>query len=250
MSIRRNYKFGYWKSFARITAASLATLSVAFFVWTQPAIAAFVCPGCFGFERLSGNVFIDSAMSIDQRAKLVETLAIGEERVGRFYGVLRENPIMLACTTEICSQRLAGKGAKAVSYASFGMRLSPLRLDPVIVAHERAHIELHGRLGLVRFLSGAVPAWFDEGLAVVISDDPRYLLPADANDRCRIEPGDALPTNMGEWMRRASIDPDLYARAACRVSRWMNARGGRDGLLALVNRISVGEAFDAAYNGP
>jgi len=236
----------WWRLVATGTVLFIA-LGAALLAWMQPAIAALACPTCFGMERLSGEVFVDSVMSAQERARLLAMMAEGDQKVAGFYGELRENPVVIACASEVCSRRLGARGARAVSYASFGMRLSPAGLDPTIIAHERAHIELHGRLGLVRFLAGAVPAWFDEGLAVVISDDPRYLLPGDAKDRCRAEPDGDLPRGMTEWIRRTSADQSLYAKAACRVLRWANAHGGRAGLFALIDRVAGGEPFDAAF---
>ncbi|MFG1943168.1 hypothetical protein [Nonomuraea sp. NPDC048826] len=51
--------------------------------------------------------------------------------------------------------------------------LSPRGADPVIASHELSHVELHTRLA-----GAEVPQWFDEGLAVVVCGDPRYLAPA------------------------------------------------------------------------
>jgi hypothetical protein len=62
---------------------------------------------------------------------------------------------------------------------------SPRGADVVIAVHELAHAELHRRIGVVTTLSRSVPRGFDEGLAVVVSDDPRYR--AAGPDRCRIE---------------------------------------------------------------
>jgi hypothetical protein len=237
------------KRFAAIVTSMFVAIGAIFLAWMQPAIAALACPMCFGMERLSGNVFVENAMSEPERMHLLAIMAKGEKMVADFYGELHENPVVLACATEACSRRLGGRGAKAISYANIGIRLSPSGFDPTIVAHERAHIELHGRLGFVRFLSGAVPAWFDEGLAVVISDDSRYLLPADAKNRCRAEPAENLPSGMTEWNQRASADHLLYAEAACRVLRWGDARGGRRALLALIARVAQGERFDIVYGG-
>jgi hypothetical protein len=140
--------------------------------------------------------------------------------------------------------------ARGRSLAAFGLVLAPGGLDPVIIAHERSHIELHGRLGLVRFLAGGVPAWFDEGLAVVVSEDPRYLRPAGAGDRCRAAAAGPLPSGVRDWAHRAGADRELYARAACRVLRWMDAAGGPAAVSALIRRVAAGERFDALYNEP
>jgi hypothetical protein len=218
--------------------------------WTEPAVAAIVCPQCFGFERLRGSIFVDPAMSTDLRSDFLENVTEGEQRVSSFFGGLRERPTILACASTTCARRMHEKGARAVSYAQYGLRLSPVGLDVVTVAHERTHIEVHGRIGIVRFLTGALPAWFDEGLAVLVSDDPRYLRPAGSGDRCLAAPNQNLPIGTAEWMRRASADPTLYTQAACRVQRWADAHGGRDGLLLLIDRVGAGASFDTVWDNP
>jgi hypothetical protein len=81
--------------------------------------------------------------------------------------------------------------------------LSPRGIDAVIAAHELAHVELHERLGSH---AGHVPQWFDEGLAVLVSDDPRYLRPETAVDRCLVASDEALPATLPEWLRAAGAD--------------------------------------------
>jgi hypothetical protein len=230
-----------------LVGLALTFISTASLIWAQPALAALACPPCFGFERLQNSVFVEPSMTHAERTRFAEIVAEGEARATRYLGALRQQPVILACASPECSRRMHDKGARAVSYAQFGLRTAPRSLDAVTVAHELTHIEVHGRLGLVRFLSSALPAWFDEGLAVLASDDPQYLLPKGLGDRCRAEPSGELSCGMGEWMRRASVEPGLYAKASCRVLRWGDAHGGRDALLALVDRVSAGEHFETAW---
>jgi hypothetical protein len=217
-------------------------------LWAQPALAALACPSCFGFVKISDHVFVDAAISHRQRAQLAAAMIDGERKVAAFYGVLRETPRILVCATDACSRRVGSAAAKGMSYAHIGLRLSPFGIDPVIVAHEESHIELHGRLGLLRFMSGAVPAWFDEGLAVIVSDDPRYLLVDAPGDRCRVEPIGDFPETTMDWLSAANTDQHLYARAACRVLRWMNSNGGKAAVLALIAKVTQGEAFTDLFH--
>jgi hypothetical protein len=235
----------------RLTAISLVGLFVAgagAVISVQPALAALVCPSCFGFEQLSGRVFVDSAMPETLRQQLASAIRESETKLIRFYGVLSTAPEVLACATETCWQRLGGGGgAKGASYAYYGLRLSPLGIDPVIIAHERSHIELHGRIGLRNFIMGAIPAWFDEGLAVIVSGDPRYLLPSTESDRCRVKAMGLFPASSKEWRRAAAKDPDLYGRAACRVLTWLKVNGGTPAVLMLVKKVSDGVPFSGIF---
>ena len=216
----------------------------------QPTLAALVCPRCFGFEQLYGRVYVDAAMPGPLRVQLARAMREGETKVAGFYGELKAAPEVLACATDICWQRLGGGGAQGISYASVGIRLAPRGIDPVIVAHELSHIELHERTGLANFILGSIPAWFDEGLAVIVSDDPRFLLASTVSDRCRIEPTEDLPVGKMEWTRAAGTDQNLYAHAACRVLRWMKATGGYTAAVVLIQKVAEGVPFSEIYHVP
>jgi hypothetical protein len=215
----------------------------------QPTLAALVCPRCFGFEQLSGRVYVDAAMPEPLRAQLARAMREGATKVAGFYGELRAAPEVLACATDICWRRLGGGEAKGISYASAGIRLAPRGIDSVIVAHERSHIELHERLGLAKFVLGSIPAWFDEGLAVIVSDEQRYLASTES-DRCQGKPIEDFPVGKMEWTRAAGIDQNLYALAACRVLRWMKANGGNAAALLLIQKVAEGVPFSDIYHDP
>jgi hypothetical protein len=220
-------------------------------LWLQPVVGAYLCPRCYGFERMSGRIYVDAAMPAATRARLADAIAEGEQKVAQSYGGLRRAPVVLACSSDACDRRIGGRGARAVAYGTEFLRLAPLGIDPVIITHERSHIEFHAMLGLQHMILNSVPAWFDEGLAVIVADDPRYLLPQAAEtDRCRQRPDGPLPSNGRDWGREAGRDQQLYARAACRVLRWMNANNGMSGVLALVNRLKAGDSFEVIFGSP
>lgn len=150
------------------------------------------------------------------------------------------SPKVLACVTDACYRRIGGGGERGVAVMNQAVMLSPRGIDPVIASHEMSHVELHAR-------GGKVPQWFDEGLAVVVSDDRRYLAapdPADpsgltakgARDRCLVRTAEPLPDRLDGWLRAASADRQVYAKAACRTNQWLVANGGRDGLLRSLGR--------------
>jgi hypothetical protein len=124
--------------------------------------------------------------------------------------------------------------------------LSPRGIDPVIAAHELSHVEFHVRLGSRR---DQVPQWFDEGLAVLISGDERYLLPPTVPDRCRDASLEPLPRTLEAWLRAAGADEQVYAKAACRVYRWAEAHGGERAVLDLVDRLDRSDRFAAVVEG-
>ncbi|OZM81856.1 hypothetical protein [Pseudonocardia sp. MH-G8] len=158
----------------------------------------------------------------------------GTQRVAEFFGDLRGGPAFLACLTDACYARIGGGGERGIAVLNRAVMLSPRGIDPVIAAHELTHVELHARLG-----SATVPQWFDEGLAVLVSDDARYLQPAGTGDRCRVEPAGPLPETLGDWLHAAGADPQVYAQAGCAVSRLLATHD----VHALVAQLAAGEVL-------
>lgn len=239
-----------WSGIIALILIGLIVTAAGFIFSVQPTLAALACPTCFGFERFSDRVYVDPMMTKPMREKLTQSLQDGTTRVAAYYGGLRASPIVLACATESCWKRLGGSGAQGISYASLGLRLAPSGISPVIIAHEYSHIELHKRIGLVHFMVGTIPAWFDEGLAVIVSDDPRYLKARTETDQCWAEPSGDLPSGKMAWTRAAGTEHGLYARAACRVTRWMKANGGEAAALTLVQKVAAGVPFSDVFWDP
>lgn len=201
-----------------------------------PAVAATTCPGCYGLERLRPGLYVEPGVGAEQRARVTGAVDEGTRRVAAFFGGLRSAPDFLACVTHDCYTRIGGGGERGIAVLNRAVMLSPRGIDPVIATHELTHVELHARLG-----RGSVPQWFDEGLAVLVSDDPRYLLPVGARDRCRVTPTGPLPETLDDWLRAASADVQVYAQAACAVSRWT----AWNDLHVLIADLAAGGTFPA-----
>ncbi|MCP3802633.1 hypothetical protein NLX83_25500 [Allokutzneria sp. A3M-2-11 16] len=221
---------------AVLTLASGATLVLAF-----PSIAATTCPRCYGLVPVEDGLYAERDVSDADRQRLVALHREANQRVTDFYEGRKSKPIVLACLTPECYRRIGGGGERGVAVGNQAVMLSPRGIDPAIAAHELSHVELHARLGS----AGEVPQWFDEGLAVLVSDDPRFLLPRNVADRCRVAAQGPLPQTLDEWLRAASADEQMYAKAACQVHRWAEAHGGRRAVLALVDRLNHGARFAA-----
>lgn len=190
--------------------AVLLLVAVAGVALAYPSVAATACPRCYGLVKVQDDVYAED----DSRdAELTALVAEAERRVGDFFGTRRSSPTIVACFTDDCYRRVGGGRERGIAVLNRAVMLSPRGFDPVILAHEMTHVELHHRV------DADVPQWFDEGLAVVVSDDRRYLLPVGAADRCRVEPDGPLPVTLPEWLRAAGADEQTYAKAACRVSR-------------------------------
>ncbi len=212
-------------------------------LWFYPVLAGGICPHCFGLEHVTPTLYVEAEMSPAARQALIAMTTKAQEQVAQFYPKRRAHIRILACVTTACNRRLGGRGAAAVTY-SLGplaiVRVAPRGLNETILAHELAHTETHARLGALGQIRDQMPAWFDEGLSVLISDDPRYLNPGIGVDRCKALPASDLPASPFEWAPRAARDNGLYAQAACAVLIWAAHKGGTDAITA---RLKTGARF-------
>jgi len=206
-----------------------------------PLAGACICPHCFGFDTLADNIFIEQDAGADQRARIQTTVGDARNVVRSFYGDLQREAYVFVCISDACYRRFGGGRSRGMAVFDRALILAPDGVTRVIAAHELAHIELHARAGAWRVWRGAIPRWFDEGLAVNVSDDPRYLAPGRGRARCRARSDDPLPEARRDWLVQA--DEGLYAAAACRVSEWLAAHGGAAGVMRLTRRIAQGEPF-------
>lgn len=199
-----------------------------------PAAVAWVCPSCYGLVELRPGLHVDPAMTLPERAALTSAINEGKRRVASFFGRYEHDPTLLVCTTDECDARLGGRGAAARAFGARFIHVSPRGSTATTMAHEFAHVELHARIGFWNSISGELPAWFDEGIAVIASRDADDMrLSGIGLPRCRVEPLEPLPVRRREWARRA-FEPGstLYAQAGCKVLRWIERHGGRRGALA------------------
>ena len=190
-----------------------ATIAIA-----APRATAFACPGCYGFQKLAPGVFAQPGT-----AELLPALQNARARVAAFYGSPVRQPRLLICTTPACHARMGGGGARAMTYGTVAIYVSPRGLETSFLAHELAHIESHARIGLIGMATGRIPAWFDEGLAVIISQDPRYTDQASQVADCDgIDPA-TLPRSARNWRQKAGQPGNdaQYHDAACAVQDWL-----------------------------
>ena len=202
-------------------------------------------PTWFGFVEVANGVYVDEEMPSARRDDVLNTVREGKARVAKFFGGIDGNPTIFACSTEKCFVASGGVSAKGKAYGSSMLLLSPRGLDVVIVSHELTHIELHSRVGAFRSWR-SIPVWFDEGLAVLVCEDPRYTDSAwlEATDNGRKAPelesiGRTVPLG-GNWQMG-------YGTARRAVGRWY-ASAGRAGLMQLIAEVKAGKEFDSVLN--
>lgn len=228
----------------KMVGVALGVLTVgagAFAVYEAPALGAYSCPSCYGFEKVAENLYTDDVGAAET---LGDMRSEARARVAAFYGTLGDDAPLFICTTPECDRRMGFRGAKAMAYGASSILVFSPGTSVDFLAHEMAHIELVHRVGAVRAFRNAVPAWFNEGLASLISEDPRYVRIENGERSCTVEPdGAPLPATFSEWGPEAGRqERPLYAMAACAVLRWMDENGGEAGVLAALDAVAAGEA--------
>jgi hypothetical protein len=231
--------------------------------------AAGLCAGCgyrpwalvpalSGTERVSEQLWVEHGMPATTRTALSQAIVVARRRLADTFGTVRSSPPVVACCTDARARSL-GLRERAVAQTVRGpaILLGPRGLTAGEVLHEWTHAELDARLP--RAVVRRLPRWFDEGLARVVSDDPRY---SEENWRRIGSRGVETPhlnelDSFQQWdeaMRRyhhersdtTSVRGVVGTVAAHEVRGWL-ARAGRNGLPRLIEALNAGEAFGPAY---
>lgn len=233
----------YWR---RLLIGGVAALLLVA-LWAVGSFGAvglvYLCPYCYGFERIGRNVFIEAPSSADEQARLLANLDAADARLDRFLTLRQKpHPVVIACATPACFDDRGGGGAIGHAYGSSFMLLSPSGWDAATIAHEWAHLEFFELMpeGVL-----SIPAWFVEGVAVVASRDAYWLRVNGAGDlSCSVPAWDDLPEDHYEWWdEMAAGTRPIYASAGCRALKWLNRHGGAPALTTLARRLDMGGAF-------
>lgn len=231
---------------ATITGSVLGGLVL---MWVYPALRAAAFPERMGLVTLAPGIAVEAAFTPPEQQKLLSNIHEARAQVARFYGSFQANVKLLACKTDACDRRLSGRtegqrGAAAMAYGAPSLSvlaLGPRGLTPTIIAHELSHAEVNHRLGVRAIIGPKIPAWVNEGLSVIVSDDPRYLGAGTGPARCLAPPID-LPETVAEFRHGGATDDMIYARAACGLLHWMARNGGRRGLIEALDAYASGTA--------
>ncbi len=215
-------------------------------------------PQTFGMEKIDAGLYVEPAMTTEQRLALRQQLDLGRAAVRRFYGELSAEPCVVACISEACDLRFGSYGQRAAAYGDMAIRLSPRGQAAAVIAHEWSHAEIYFRVG-GWWRARRLPRWFDEGVAVVVADEPRH-----SEDNWRQIQRLRLPTpplaelvSFADWGRAMSQYGEtagdgpgnrhvVYSAAGHEVRAFMSC-AGRDGLARLLADVRAGTAFVAAY---
>lgn len=221
-------------------------------------------PELSGLEQVEPGLYVEAGMPERQRTELIAAKSWAERKIRHAYGDVVSDPIVHACWSEACYERFGGMGSIAKVYGN-RILISPRGLNGHFIAHEWSHAELHKRLTLSGYFE--VPSWFDEGLAVTISEAPEH---SEAHWQYLVEHNVPRPdkeelmrlNTLRQWLAavhrygedlnrqrmargEARIAP-VYAAAGHEVRPWL-ASAGTSGLLRLIEQVNAGVAFTTAY---
>lgn len=225
----------------------LGGIALGMSLWVaRPAVAA-ACPACFGFSRAQDGLYLQSGMKSEQQQQAVSVIAAAEQRIAAFYGQERFPPRVLVCADDACYRRIGGiQGSGTGAVATIALVVSSRAVNTVAVTEALSHIEMRGRVGLWKMQIGAVPQWFEEGLAVTVSEDPLYLGPGKRANRCLAGSFPDMPATPEEWRDELQQEGDiLYAQSACKAWMWIEEHGGGAGVSALLDKLAAGQDFAA-----
>lgn len=227
-----------WLLMLALITAGIITLTL------RPAAAA-ACPQCFGLQKAADGIYLQSGMDAAQRQRALAAVDAARLEAAQFYDGLQHSPRVLVCADDACYHRLGGAPGTAVgSLASLSLEVAPRGLDPVYIAAGLSRAEVQGRVGFWKFSLGAVPMWFDEGVAVVVADDPAYILPPGRGDRCKAGSFPDMPATPSDWQQELQQEGDvLYAQSACKTAMWMAQNGGAKAVTGLLDKLAQGQDF-------
>lgn len=211
------------------------------------------------------DIYVEAGADEATRTRLRESMEKAESAIRMAYGGVASLPTVNACITEACYESFGGgRGSLAKVYGK-RILLSPRALNWHYLAHEWSHAEMSTRLTIFAWKS--MPRWFDEGVAVAISEAPehseshwQFLVATNAPRPTREE----LQTlkSLRQWLdaihkygddknieRQSKGEPErrpVYSAAGHALRPWL-AKVGNTGLLAFIDRMNDGADFESAY---
>ena len=221
-------------------------------------------PTTLGMEEVAPKVFVNKEMSILQRSEFLKTVIEARNKITKFYGGIISEPQILACSSEECFVRIGGRQQRGLHLGKSKILISPRGLTIPILTHELSHAEFSTRMEARMdgvFGIPSIPTWFDEGLAVAVSEEPAHsekVWEQIAAKKMSTPRLDDL-VSLKQWNRAAGKFGDadysigvpgklcvVYAAAGHEVRKWHQSVG-RDGLLKLIEKVKSGEDFESSF---
>lgn len=155
---------------AVVTSALLFTV-IAICIWVFYKPARIIVPEWAGVSCHDSVVCTDDVLRLKDATILYDdALRFVETSVGK----IKHTPRLVFCNTAACSESFGLGKRTAITVGTMGIVIGPRGWQPHYVRHEMIHYLQYEKLGLFKVYSA--PAWFTEGMAYALSNDPRHPL--------------------------------------------------------------------------
>ncbi len=247
--------YSYLQLFRTATVlASLIILSGCSALHSAPMWA----PKAFGMDEVTPTLYVEPTMSSELRLQLQRQIELGRIQTHQFYGGIVTNPYFVACLTNECAERFGSYGQRAAAYGDMAIRLTAKGLAAQLVAHEWSHAELYRRVG--GWLNARrIPRWFDEGVAVIVANEPKHSH-ENWQEIHRLKlatPKLSELISFGDWGRAVQKYGEtsgdvptnrhvVYTEAGHEVRAFLECRG-QTAVIEVLDAVRSGEDFESAY---
>ncbi|WP_168797870.1 hypothetical protein [Pacificoceanicola onchidii] len=228
-----------WKIARRILLAGIAALTLAACALPGPQQA--FAPGLNGLTEIATGVFSGDPAQAEEQLSAYEA---GRKRAEAFHkGVAVVPDRTILCSTPACAERFGLKVA-GLAYGHRLVLIGPEGLTPATLGHEFSRVAIARRIGARGMLRQSLPRWFDEGLAVWISPDPRYKAPKTVAEAEWITEAQSLR----DWKNTVTREnwPHAYGSAGLLVATLAQEMGS-DGLNTLIDAVANGAEFNEVF---
>lgn len=219
-------------------------------LWLPPSVS--------GMERVESGLVIETSSSKSSLpgAKAMHTSAL--DLFSKAWPQRLSSPELWVCHTEACNTRLGGGSSLGITFRYSRVLLSPRGLSAGLLAHEYSHAELLYRVGLMK--GTKIPRWFDEGVAVWLSDLPHHseamyqrvlaagIKPPELSTLVTYSDWTAAVGKYGDHLKgpHSTKVNVVYPTAGHEIRRWVGIVGA-GGIGRLVQAVADGQDFATTY---
>jgi hypothetical protein len=173
-----------------------------------------------GLTQVRSGIWIEAGVSKSEQDAVLNRIGAAQGVMRKSFGKLYALPQWHVCVTERCD-KANGIPNRATTYGALLITVSSKAVkDPKTYVHELVHAQMASALPLSIGATSRYPAWFDEGLATVISKSVGY---PGANTNCAAEMKKPLPKTAAEFKQLSKPQGagPIYTRSACAVQAWL-----------------------------
>lgn len=131
----------------------------------------------FAPELVSGITCESATICLDDTSRYAEAVKLYDEAIQfviSSVGEIKKKPRIIFCATESCFNAFGFNKASAHAVGTSGIVISPRAWKYYYIRHEIIHHLQAEKMGVIS--QWRSPAWFTEGMAYSLSQDPRKTL--------------------------------------------------------------------------